>query len=392
MKASQNRLWQTHAEEWRHPSSVINHSKVFGDVDEKLLAYKTFGPWWDILSRAKLRLIVSREYEHLLICLGASQKKEEVSYCCLPHPSGVAVDHQNKKVFIASTRNPNQIFEFRNSAGLIARGDLKRFSKTSDASARLLPSRNTFFPGSLYIHDLAFIGRKLYANAVGHNAVVEIKENGDYVYAWWPKCVQDNGKPNIKANFLQLNSIAAGVTIKDSFFTASGDCIQKSRPGDMDFPVDQRGVVFSGRSREPVCKGLTRPHSARKHKGKIWLDNSGYGQLGFIHNEKFCVVATLPGWTRGLCFHNHIAFVGVSRVIPKFYHYAPGLDVKKSRCGVYAVDITNGQILAGLEWANGNQIFSVETIPQSFSEGFLYDYKPKQSHDHDKHFYYAFKM
>ena len=36
---------------------------------------------------------------------------------------------------------------------------------------------------------------------------------------------------------------------------------------------------------------------------------------------------TLPGWTRGLWFHGSTAFVGASRVIPRFSNYAPGFDV-----------------------------------------------------------------
>jgi hypothetical protein len=39
------------------------------------------------------------------------------------------------------------------------------------------------FPGSLYMHDVAFVGGRLHANAVGHNAVVRIDDAG-FRYAW----------------------------------------------------------------------------------------------------------------------------------------------------------------------------------------------------------------
>ena len=51
--------------------------------------------------------------------------------------------------------------------------------------------------------------------------------------------------------------------------------------------------------------------------GEVWVDNSGYGELGFVSDEKLSVVSRLPGWTRGLSFHKDIAFVGTSRVIPR---------------------------------------------------------------------------
>lgn len=58
-----------------------------------------------------------------------------------------------------------------------------------------------------------------------------------------------------------------------------------------------------------------------------------------------------------------MAIVGVSRVIPRFRQYAPGLDVEKSRCGLLALDVRSGQILAEIYWPSGNQIFAIEALP-----------------------------
>src|SRR5207253_8648852 len=96
----------------------------------------------------------------------------------------------------------------------------------------------------------------------------------------------------------QLNSIAAGSDLKNSFFSASCDRISSRRPGHKNFPVDGRGVIFSGATREPMARGLTRPHSARLHERKVWVDNSGYGEFGFIEDEQLSVISKLPGWTR----------------------------------------------------------------------------------------------
>jgi hypothetical protein len=81
-------------------------------------------------------------------------------------------------------------------------------------------------------------------------------------------------------------------------------------------------------------------------------------------------VCRLPGWTRGLCVHDGIAFVGTSRVIPRFRQYAPGLDDARSVCGVHAVDLRSGEVLGSLRWPLGNQIFAVEWVPADFSLGF----------------------
>jgi uncharacterized protein (TIGR03032 family) len=127
--------------------------------------------------------------------------------------------------------------------------------------------------------------------------------------------------------------------------------------------------LFSGRTREVVAGGLTRPHSARLRRRRVWLDNSGYGEVGWVEDKKFHVVAKLPGWTRGLRFVDDVMFVGTSRVIPRFRHYAPGLDVDASVCGVHALCVKTGAILGSLLWPNGYQIFGVEAVPASFTGG-----------------------
>lgn len=384
-------LWDKHASLWRDPNQVVGLHKELSEIDAKLLSFRERGDFFGLLGDLKVRLLVSREYEHLLLALGAKGTKPWVSYASLPHPSGIAVDKKKGKVYVASTRNPNQIFIFERLKGLLERIDLKDLarSRKEDVTA-LIPSRSMFFPGSLYIHDLAVIGSKLYANAVGHNAVVELKEEGRYSYVYWPKSVDRRGRPNTKANYLQLNSIAAGTSLKRSFFSASTDIMLSRRPGDIDFPVDKRGVIFSAAKDRPICRGLTRPHSARIYKGKLWVDNSGYGEMGFIQKETFKPVVRLNGWTRGLCFKNDVAFVGTSRVIPKFYRYAPGLNVAKSECGIHAVCLKSGKVMASILWPYGNQIFAIEEVDQDFTKGFLYDYLPKHRSEHGRHIFYTF--
>lgn len=167
-----------------------------------------------------------------------------------------------------------------------------------------------------------------------------------------------------------MNSIAAGSNLKNSYFSASATSISRRRPGHLNFPVDQRGAIFSGRTREPVATGLTRPHSARYYQKRLWVDNSGYGELGIVGKDGYAPMLRLPGWTRGLHFVKGIAFVGTSRVIPRFSRYAPGLDVGRSECGIHAVDVKSGRLLGSLIWPSGNQIFAIESAPGKETSGF----------------------
>jgi hypothetical protein len=159
----------------------------------------------------------------------------------------------------------------------------------------LVPLRSRFLPGATYIHDLAMVGGTLHANAVGENAVIAVGEQVDR--AWWPRCVEVDGRPAFDRNYIQLNSIAAGPSVEESFFSASSASISSRRPGQRNYAVDRRGVIFSGATREPLATGLTRPHSARLRDTEIWVDDSGYGRVGRIVDGGFDPVARLPGWT-----------------------------------------------------------------------------------------------
>jgi len=71
-----------------------------------------------------------------------------------------------------------------------------------------------------------------------------------------------------------------------------------------------------------------------------------------------------------LCFNGGIAFVGTSRVIPRFRRYAPGLEIDRAECGVHVVDLERAEMLGSLIWPDGNQIFAVEAVPSAFTTGF----------------------
>jgi len=381
-------MWARHSAEWRSTAQIASQWREAAGVDPRLLEHRVRGPWWQLLERLRLTLFVTREYEHLVLAFSARGGKKRTSFLPLPHPSGLVVDRPRATMHIASTRNPNQIFTFRPVTTLERRADLRSGAKVADRP--MLATNTTFFPGSLYMHDLAMIGGRLHANAVGQNAIVALTGDGRYRRVWWPRGIERTpGRPDFARNYLQLNSIGAGPTVKESFFSASVPAPERRRPGHLDFPVDGRGVIFSGRTREPICAGLTRPHSVRLHRGRVWVDNSGYGELGTVERGRLRVVARLPGWTRGLCFAGDVAFVGTSRLIPKYARYAPGLKPADAVCGVHAIDVRTGKSLASVEWPSGNQIFAVDWIDAGASGGFLF-VPFRNSQEREKTVFYAY--
>jgi uncharacterized protein (TIGR03032 family) len=360
-------LWDRHHREFRDPLHVAAQWQAPSTADPRLLSYTVRGAWWDAVARAGQTLVVTREYEHLVFTLAVVAGRPRVSWLRLPHPSGIAVDVRRKRLAIASTRNPNMVFEFGACEGVVER---EPHGPPDAPDASLLPVRCRYLPGCLYLHDLAWIGGGLFANAVSMNAVVELPDAGGFTPVWWPRCIDGTRSPRFERNYLQLNSIAAAEDLRGSYFSASAAFPSSRRPGDRHFPVDRRGVIFSGETRDVVAAGLTRPHSARLRGRELWVDNSGYGEFGRVRDGRFECVARLPGWTRGLAFAGPIAFVGTSRVIPRYRHYAPGVDCETSRNGIHAVDLRTGCVLGSLVWPFGNQIYAIEMTGPIRTPGF----------------------
>ncbi len=118
------------------------------------------------------------------------------------------------------------------------------------------------------------------------------------------------------------------------------------------------GVVVDVASGEVVCGGLSMPHSPRWHRGRLWVLNSGTGELGWIDLQagRFEPVAFVPGYGRGLAFHDRYAVVGLSK--PREDRVFAGLPLDARlrqkdavpRCGLYVVDLDTGMTVHWLQF------------------------------------------
>src|SRR5262249_34905082 len=77
-------------------------------------------------------------------------------------------------------------------------------------------------------------------------------------------------------------------------------------------------------------------------------------------------VTGLPGYTRGLALYDRFAFVGLSKI--RETSTFGGMPIAERRpelkCGVGAVDLTTGRLVAHLEFVTGVAgIFDVQVLP-----------------------------
>lgn len=131
------------------------------------------------------------------------------------------------------------------------------------------------------------------------------------------------------------------------------------------------GFVMDVRTDRMVTEDLSMPHSPRVHDGKLWVLNSGRGELCRVDEKTGAreVVTFLPGFARGLGFHGPYAFVGLS--LPRDGSFS-GLELDDELakrdadpwCGVQIVDTRNGNIV---EWirlkGEVRELFDVFVLP-----------------------------
>jgi uncharacterized protein (TIGR03032 family) len=117
-----------------------------------------------------------------------------------------------------------------------------------------------------------------------------------------------------------------------------------------------------------MARGFAMPHSPRVYQGRVWLLDSGTGRLVVVNPTTAVVetVAELPGFTRGLAFHESLAFVGLSRIRETSTFGGMPIAERREelRCGVGIVDLRTGRLLAHLEFLSGvEEIFAVTVLP-----------------------------
>lgn len=129
------------------------------------------------------------------------------------------------------------------------------------------------------------------------------------------------------------------------------------------------GIVMHIPSNDIIATGLSMPHSPRWHQDKLWVLNSGAGELGFVDDGQFTPVTFFPGFARGLAFVGNYALVGLSKLRSTSFGDLP-LEQRladagqTSQCGVLVIDITTGGIVHSLLIDGAvEELFDVVVLP-----------------------------
>jgi uncharacterized protein (TIGR03032 family) len=216
--------------------------------------------------------------------------------------------------------------------------------------------------GDLNVHDVVLDkdGRLVFVNT-DFSCLAVLRPGFSFEPVWQPRFI---GKL-VAEDRCHLNGLAM-VDGAAAYVTA---CSSTDTPAGWRDHRTNGGVVVHVPSNEIVASGLSMPHSPRWHQGKLWLLNSGTGELGYLDGTSFHAVAFCPGFVRGLAFYGNFALVGLSKLRSKSFA-GLGLETRlakmgrESQCGLMVVDLTSGQVAHDLH-IDGvvEELFDVVVLP-----------------------------
>ncbi|WP_430417695.1 TIGR03032 family protein [Parasphingorhabdus sp.] len=232
------------------------------------------------------------------------------------------------------------------------------------------------------VHDKVYVPRNLQTTGNVDIHELGIRENGKIVFVntryscLCEPSVTHSFKPIWKPEFISklapedrchLNGLAM---VEDQPKYVTAVCRSDVVDGWRDRRHDG-GIVIDIDSNEILTGGLSMPHSPRFHDGKLWLLNSGTGELGWLNpsDKAFTPLAFFPGFLRGLAFHNGYAFVTLSK--PRHGRFEGlELDAKlKAKdadawCGIQIVSLSSGDVAQWLRFDGAiTELFDICVLP-----------------------------
>jgi len=234
--------------------------------------------------------------------------------------------------------------------------------ETYQGSDRLYVPSRSYITGNLNVHDVVVDseGKIIFVNT-DFSCLATVQSGYSFVPIWKPPSISKL----VAEDRCHLNGLAM-VAGKPTYMTA---CSATDTAAGWRHCRQNGGIVLEIPSGEIIATNLSMPHSPRWYKGKLWLLNSGTGELGYLEGDKFQPIIFCPGFVRGLAFWENYALVGLSKLRSANF---TGLALetklaalgKEAQCGLMVVDLDSGQIFQWLH-IDGvvEELFDIVVLP-----------------------------
>jgi uncharacterized protein (TIGR03032 family) len=209
--------------------------------------------------------------------------------------------------------------------------------------------RVRYTTGECSLHDMVFEGRDILAVNTAYSCICRIDGLHSFVPVWQPPFISEI-RPGDRCH---LNGMAL----------ENGELRYATALGTTDTPrgwTEHKltgGVLMEVPSGRIVSDGLCMPHSPRLIDSRLYLIEAGTGTLVEVDRDNGTrrPIVALPGFARGLTYHDGYLFVGLSLVRDSLPFV--GLPVEHSGeeliCGVVAVELATGRVVGTLRYTGG---------------------------------------
>jgi uncharacterized protein (TIGR03032 family) len=302
-----------------------------------------------LLKQLAASLLVTTYQANKMLVARASGSGLSLLVRTFERPMGLAIDGRRLAL---GTRN--QVWILRNAPDIAP-----RIEPAGHHDACFLP-RSSHVTGDIGVHELAWVGEELWIVNTRFSCLSTLQPDYSFVPRWRPPFVTALAAEDR----CHLNGLAI-VDGRPEYVTALGatDTVNGWRAN-----KSRGGCLVEVSSGKVISRSLSMPHSPRWHDGRLWLLESGTGQLVSVdpNNGRRQRVAELPGFARGLALSGQYAFIGLSKIRPTSAMDGVPLAQRREqlRCGVAVVDLRSGQVIAFLEFQTAvEEIFDVQLLP-----------------------------
>lgn len=302
-----------------------------------------------LLAELNISLVVTTYQAGKLLAIGTHQGGISISFHNFEQAMGLALTPDG--IAVGTKR---QVWYLRAAPELAA-----KIAPPGKYDACFL-TRSAHFTGPVQGHELAWGDGSLWQVNTLFSCLSSLREQFSFVPRWRPPFLTDWAAEDR----CHLNGLAMeGGRPRFATMLAETDTGAGWRP-----TKATTGCIYDVVKNQPVIRGLCMPHSPRVSDGRLWVLNSGRGELAVFDatSNTALPICGLPGYTRGLDFFGRYAVVGLSRIREK--DVFGGLPIAEHwenlNCGVSIVDCQSGRSVAAFRFLSGvEEIFEVKVLP-----------------------------